>query len=53
MLNMTKKSQKTTLIAVSFVFLSMKLKGQGHVNVNKPVISRIYIVVHTGPLCPV
>ena len=27
------------------------LKVLGHVTVNKPVISRIYIVVHTWPLC--
>ena len=27
------------------------LNGQGHVAVNKPVISRIYIVAHTWPLC--
>ena len=29
------------------------LKGQGHVTVNKPVISIIYIVAHTWPLCSV
>ena len=29
------------------------LQGQGHVTVNKPAISRIYIVVHTLPLCSV
>ena len=28
----------------------LKLKGQGHVTVNKPVISIIYIVGHTWPL---
>ena len=27
------------------------LKAQGHVTVNKPVISMIYIVSHTWPLC--
>ena len=27
------------------------LKGQGDVTVNKPVISRIYIVAHMLPLC--
>ena len=27
------------------------LKEQGHVTVNKPVISIIYIVSHTWPLC--
>ena len=27
------------------------LKGQGHVTVNKPVNSIIYILVHTWPLC--
>ena len=27
------------------------LKGQGHATVNKPVISWIYIVAHTWPLC--
>ena len=26
-------------------------RGRGHVTVNKPVISRIYIVAHTWPLC--
>ena len=31
--------------------LSNTLKGQGHVTVNKPVISRIYIVAHMWPLC--
>ena len=30
---------------------SMMLKGQGHVTVNKPVISIIYIVAHTWLLC--
>ena len=29
------------------------LKAQGHVTVNKPVISIIYIVSHTWPLCSV
>ena len=32
-------------------FLELFFKGQGHVIVNKPIISRIYIVVHTWPLC--
>ena len=27
------------------------LKGQGHVTVNKPVISMIYIITSTWPLC--
>ena len=27
------------------------LKVQGHVTVNKPIISMIYIVAHTWPLC--
>ena len=27
------------------------LKGLGHVTVNKPVFSKIYIVAHTCPLC--
>ena len=31
--------------------ISISLKGQGHVTENKPVISSIYIVVHTWPLC--
>ena len=31
--------------------LQLPLKGQCHVAVNKPVISRIYIVAHTWPLC--
>ena len=29
----------------------ISLKGQGHVSVNKPAISMIYIVAHTWPLC--
>ena len=29
----------------------LSLKAQGHVTVNKPVISIIYIVSHTWPLC--
>ena len=31
--------------------MALMLKGQSHVTVNKPVISIIYIVVHTWPLC--
>ena len=31
--------------------LDMNLKAQGHVTVNKPVISVIYIVTHTWPWC--
>ena len=31
----------------------LKLKGEVHVAVNKPAISRIYIVDHTWPLCSV
>ena len=31
----------------------MHLQEQGHVSVNKPVISIIYIVAHTWPLCSV
>ena len=27
------------------------LKGQGHVTINKPVVSVIYIVAHTWQLC--
>ena len=27
------------------------LRAQGHVTVNKPVISMIYIITHTWPLC--
>ena len=30
---------------------TLDLKGQGHVTVNKPVISRIYIIGHTWALC--
>ena len=29
------------------------LKGQSHVTVNKPIISRIYIVAHKWSLCSV
>ena len=32
-------------------FFSTVLKGQGHVTVNQPIISIIYIVAHTWPLC--
>ena len=31
--------------------LDETLKGQGHVTVNKPAISIIYIIAHTWPLC--
>ena len=31
--------------------ISALLKGLGHITVNKPVISRMYIVAHTWPLC--
>ena len=34
-------------------YSKLQLKGQGHVSVNKPVISRVYIVAHTWPLCSV
>ena len=30
---------------------NLPLKGQDHVGVNKPIISRISIAVHTWPLC--
>ena len=33
------------------IFKTKMLKGQGHVTVNKPVVSTIYIVAHTWPLC--
>ena len=33
------------------IVLVWSLKGQGHVTVNNPVISMIYIVAHTWPLC--
>ena len=36
-----------TLIILDTFFL----KGQRHVTVNKPVISMIYIITHTWPLC--
>ena len=38
------RSQNTTV-------WKLALKGQDHVTVNKPVISIIYIVAHTWPLC--
>ena len=41
-------------VSESFVFRSVHwwaLQGQGHITVNKAVISIIYIVVHTWPLC--
>ena len=37
--------------SLAFVVAIFILKEQGHVTVNKPVISIIYIVVHTWPLC--
>ena len=33
------------------VMQDVGLKGQGHLTINKPVISIIYIVAHTWPLC--
>ena len=33
------------------VLIKLWLKGHGHVTVNKPVISKIYIVAQTWPLC--
>ena len=41
--------KKTSIAKYSVVCL----KAQGHVTVNKPVISRIYIVARTWPLCSV
>ena len=40
-------------VCVPSITLEFKkeLKAQGHVTVNKPVISIIYIVSHTWPLC--
>ena len=35
---------------VQYYCNSRLLKGQGHITVNKPVISSIYIVAHTWPL---
>ena len=32
-------------------FKFITLKGLGYVTVNKPVISMIYIIAHTWPLC--
>ena len=37
--------------APKYLSVSNCLKGQSHVTVNKPVISGIYIVGHTLPLC--
>ena len=38
-------------LKILFQQTSCYLKALGHVTVNKPVISIIYIVVHTWPLC--
>ena len=44
-----------SLFVISVIFASILtciyLKAQGHVTVSKPVISIIYIVSHTWPLC--
>ena len=40
-------SKEVCLHCVTLAFL----KALGHVTVNKPVISIIYVVVHTWPLC--
>ena len=53
--------EKTDLSTDVLLSLSLKdkisirfyLKGQGHVTVNKLVISRIYIVSHTWAFCSV
>ena len=37
--------------ATYFYMDALPLKALGHVTVNKPVISIIYIVFHTWPLC--
>ena len=39
------------VVVVVFFSVFFPLKGHGHVTVNKPVISIIYIVAHTCPLC--
>ena len=41
------KHKRTITTVVSYGYL----KAQGHVTVNKPVISMIYIASHTWPLC--
>ena len=38
-------------VASSVFVRRLNLKALGHVTVNKPVISIVYIVVHTQPLC--
>ena len=43
--------QKCQDITDSTGDIELDLKGQRHVTVKKPVISMIYIVSHTWPLC--
>ena len=38
-------------IEIQLIFHYQSLKAQGYITVNKPVISIIYIVTHTWPLC--
>ena len=40
-----------SMISVFIFVMKQNLKRQGHISVNKPVISRVYIVAHTWPLC--
>ena len=51
MLNFTCRCGMSGRVAYTVFVRWLKLKGQGHVTVNKPVISIIYIVVHMWPLC--
>ena len=46
-----KHNASNFLLASSGFQRMCPLKGQGHITANKPVISMIYIVTHTWPLC--
>ena len=45
------KFHSSLLSYIHDIFSVSNFKGQGHVTVNKPVISIIYIVARTWPLC--
>ena len=51
MKNITQKNIVNMFLAIGNS--RKRLKGQGHIPVNKPFISKIYIVAHTWPLCSV
>ena len=44
-------SERWVYISVKVSLELVCFKAQGHVTINKPVISMIYIITHTWPLC--